>query len=92
MKAIIVGGGKLGSRLSSALSIENYDVTVVDKSEKAIADINSSLDVLTVHANGLDFDVLKELEISSYDLLIATTTSDEANVLICTVAKKIRLQ
>ena len=89
MKAIIVGGGKLGSRLSSALSIENYDVTVVDKSEKAIADINSSLDVLTVHANGLDFDVLKELEISSYDLLIATTTSDEANVLICTVAKKL---
>ena len=89
MKAIIVGGGKLGSRLSSALSIENYDVTVVDKSEKAIADINSSLDVLTAHANGLDFDVLKELEISSYDLLIATTTSDEANVLICTVAKKL---
>ena len=59
MKAIIVGAGKLGSRLSSALSMENYDVTVVDKSEKVIDDISSYLDVLTVHANGLDFDVLK---------------------------------
>lgn len=89
MKVLIIGCGKLGYRLASTLIDEKCDITVIDSDEKVIDDVNNSLDVLSINANGLDFQVLKEIEIGSYDLVLATTTNDEANVLISSVAKKL---
>ena len=88
MKVLIVGCGKLGFRLASSLIYEKCDVTVIDMNEKVIENVNNSLDVLTINANALDFEILKEIGIGSYDLILATTTNDEANVLISSVAKK----
>lgn len=89
MKVLIIGCGKLGFRLASTLVDEKCDITVIDSNEKVIDNVNNSLDVLTIFANGLDFEVLKEIEIGTYDLVLATTTNDEANVLISSVAKKL---
>ncbi|EFI41864.1 MULTISPECIES: Trk system potassium transporter TrkA [Peptoniphilus] len=92
MKVLIAGAGKLGFRLASALISEKCDVTMLDSNEKVIENINNSLDVLTVNANALDFEILEELDMQSYDLLLATTTSDEANVLISTISKKLGIK
>lgn len=88
MKVLIAGAGKLGIKLAQTLVAENCDVTVLDSDEKVIDYVNNTLDVLTVNENALNFEVLKELEIETYDLLLATTNSDEANVLMSTIAKK----
>jgi len=89
MKVMIVGIGKLGYKLAEAMISEGIDVTLIDSNPKVIERINDHLDVLTVNANGLEVGILKELNIEEYDLLIAATSSDETNTIICTLAKKL---
>lgn len=89
MKALVVGAGKLGYRLAASLLDEDYEVTVVDNNEDVIENISNSLDVFSICANALDFGVLEELEISLFDYVVATTTNDEANVILCTISKKL---
>lgn len=89
MKVMIVGAGKLGYKLAEAMNNENIDVTLVDVNSKTLERINNHLDVLTIAANGIQIGVLKELDIETYDLLIAATDGDETNTLICSLAKRI---
>ena len=89
MKVMIVGAGKLGHKLAEAMVYEDIDVTLVDSNSKILERINEHLDVLTVTANGIDISVLKELDIKTYDLLVAATNSDETNTVICSLAKKV---
>lgn len=89
MKVMVVGAGKLGYRLAESMLNTSVDVTLIDTNARVIDRINDHLDVLTVMANGIELEVLKELNIDTYDLLIACTGSDETNVLICTLAKKL---
>ncbi|MCG4586121.1 NAD-binding protein, partial [Anaerosalibacter bizertensis] len=89
MKVMIVGAGKLGYKLAEAMNNEDIDVTLVDVNSKTLERINNHLDVLTIAANGIQIGVLKELDIETYDLLIAETDGDETNTLICSLAKRI---
>lgn len=90
MRVMIVGAGKLGYKLAEAMNHEGIDVTLVDTNFNTLERINDHLDVLTVAANGIQIGTLKELNIDTYDLLIAATNSDETNTLICTLAKKLK--
>ena len=89
MKVMIVGAGKLGYKLAESMVLEDIDVTVIDNNPKVIDYVNEHLDVLTVLANGIDISILRELGIKQYNLLVASTDSDETNTLICTLAKKL---
>lgn len=89
MKVAIVGAGKLGYKLAEAMINADIDVTLIDRNARVLERINDYLDVLTVSANGIEIEVLKELNIKSYDLLITTTFSDETNAIICSLAKKL---
>ena len=89
MKIMVVGAGKLGYRLAESMVIEDIDVTVVDNNARVIDFVNEHLDVLTVTGNGIDINILRELNINQYHLLVACTDSDETNTLICSLAKKL---
>lgn len=89
MKAMIVGAGKLGYKLANALTTSDIDVTVIDSDPEVLERISDHLDVLVVKANGVQVDMMKELNISSYKLVIAVTESDETNMIICSLAKKL---
>ena len=89
MKVMIIGAGKLGYKVAESMLNSHIEVTIVDSSAKVINRINDHLDVLAVTANGLEVGFLKELGIGSYDLLIASTSSDETNTIICTLAKRL---
>ncbi len=89
MKVIVVGAGKLGRKLAETMVLEHIDVTVLEKNPDIVDMINKNLDVLTVQGNGIDISILKELNIETYDLLVASTSSDETNTVICTLAKKL---
>jgi len=89
MKVMIVGAGKLGYKLAESMINGEIDVTLVDSNPKVIERVNDHLDVLSVNANGLEIEILRELNIENYDLLIASTSTDETNTIICTLAKKL---
>lgn len=89
MKIIIVGAGKLGHKIASIMLNRNADVTMVDINPEVLNRINEQLDVLTVRAHGGRVDVLEKLNVKACDWIIATTNSDETNVMICSIAKKL---
>ncbi|SHE44086.1 trk system potassium uptake protein TrkA [Tissierella praeacuta DSM 18095] len=89
MKVMVVGAGKLGYKLAESMVLEDIDVTVIDNNPKVINYVNEHLDVLTVLANGIDINILRELDINQYNLLVAATDSDETNTLICSLANKL---
>ena len=88
MKIIIVGCGKVGTTLAEQLNRENHDITLIDTNEEAIQNISNSADVMGVTGNGAVYQVQMEAGIQDADLLIATTNSDELNMLCCLIAKK----
>lgn len=89
MKVLVVGAGKLGYKLAEAMVYDNIDVTLIDKNPDVLERINEHMDVLTIVANGIDIRILKEIEIETYDLLVAATDNDETNTVICLLGKKL---
>lgn len=88
MRIIIVGCGKVGFTLAEQLTAEKHDVTVVDINYKKLRLVADTIDVMCIEGNGISSEILTEANVSDADLLIATTESDEKNVLCCLVAKK----
>ncbi len=89
MKVIIVGAGRLGLKLVESLLNGNFEVVVFDTNIRVIEKLKERYDVMTVHASGLELGGIKEIDLKQVDLLVAMTTSDETNTLICTLAKKL---
>ncbi|MPW24480.1 Trk system potassium transporter TrkA [Alkalibaculum sp. M08DMB] len=88
MKVLIVGAGKLGYNIAQTLSSAD-EITLVDINGAVLEKINEHLDVMTIKGSGANVDVLKDLGISNFDLVIATATSDELNIIVCMTAKKL---
>lgn len=89
MKIIIVGIGKIGLTLAHAITAEGHDVVLVDNDPQALSVAKNSLDVNTVEGNGATMSVLEEAGAARADLLIASSSTDEINILICLVARKL---
>ena len=89
MRIIVIGTGKLGYQIAETLSKEKYDVVVIDNDSDVTDRISESLDVLTMHANGLLAEPLEELRVNKEDVVIAVTGSDEGNILACMSAKSL---
>lgn len=90
MKIIIAGMGKTGYKLAGLLGKENnHEVTIIDKLPDSIRHIVNEVDIMGLVGNATDMDILKEAGIKDTDLLIAVTGSDELNLLICLLAKKL---
>lgn len=88
MKIIIVGCGKVGLTLTEQLNNEGHDITVIDKNGEKLRNVTDNIDVMGVEGNGAIYQVLMEAGIKDTGLLIATTDSDELNMLCCLIAKK----
>ena len=91
MKIIIVGAGKVGLALAQHLSTE-HSVTVIDENPQLLDHIINVYDLMGVCGNGACADVQKEADAGRTNLLIATTSSDEINILTCLVAKTLGVQ
>ena len=88
MKMIVVGCGKVGATIAAELYQEGHDITVIDQDHEVLKTITESIDVMSVEGNGAIYKVQMEADIKNADLLIATTNSDELNILCCLIAKK----
>ena len=88
MNIIVVGCGKVGSKLCADLCREGHDVTVVDKSDSVVNQICDRFDVMGFSGNGASYQVLQEAGIVHADLVIAVTGVDEVNLLVCLIARK----
>lgn len=89
MKIVIIGAGKIGLSLARCLSEDGNAVTIIDSNPKTVEDTVNALDVNGVMGNGVNITVQKDAGVNKSDVLIATTFSDEINMLCCLIAKKL---
>lgn len=88
MNIIIVGCGKVGYTLVEQLGNEEHNIVVVDKSAEKVRCITDVFDAMGVIGNGVSYQTLLEAGVSTADLVISVTGSDEENLLCCLIAKK----
>ena len=88
MKIIIVGCGRVGQTLAEKLNESGNEITVIDLQAEKVREVSARCDVMGVVGNGATHAVLHEADIENADLFIAVTSSDELNLLCCTVAKR----
>ena len=89
MKIIIAGAGDVGSHLAKLLSSESHDIYLIDENEERLNTISSQIDVFTIAGDAKSVEIMEQKLISTCDLLIAVTSSEETNMLICILGKKL---
>ncbi|MBR4691597.1 MAG: Trk system potassium transporter TrkA [Oscillospiraceae bacterium] len=88
MNIVVAGGGKVGGELIQQLTQEGHSVTVIDVSASRIEEMNGQYDVMGYVGNCATLQVMQDAQVEKADLLIATTASDEQNLLACLLARK----
>ncbi|WP_336001936.1 Trk system potassium transporter TrkA [Halorientalis halophila] len=86
MRVIIVGAGQVGSSIAQSLA-SDHDVVVIDTDGERVDELTYSHDVLPIQGDGTELEVLEEAGIADADMLIASTDSDETNIVTCGVAE-----
>jgi len=90
MNIIIVGCGKVGTKLVEQLSHEKeHDITVIDTRADVVENAVNEYDVMGVVGSATDIDTLSEADVEKADVMIAVAGSDELNLIICLMAKKL---
>ena len=89
MRIIVIGAGKVGYTLAEHLTQEEHDVTVIDKDDAVIERCSGSLDVICLKGNGANAKILLEAGVDKANIVIASTESDETNMLACLIAKRL---
>ncbi len=85
---IIVGGGKTGLELADRLTWTKHEIAVIEVDEERAHRIRKKLDVpMVVHGDGTDREILKEAGIEEAESLVALTSNDETNLMVCKIAK-----
>jgi trk system potassium uptake protein TrkA len=87
MRTVIIGAGEVGFNTARMLSHEGHDVVLVELDEALVERATEQLDALVVHGNGASPKLLAEAGIGKSDLLIASSSSDEVNIIACLAAK-----
>jgi trk system potassium uptake protein TrkA len=87
MKIIIVGCGKVGEAIAAALCSEGHDICVIDTNRAVIDRVTYALDVLGICGDGTLYEILDEAGAKDADMIVATTSRDEVNMLSCIIAK-----
>jgi len=82
MYIFVVGGGLVGSALAEKLAGDGHDVTLVEQNSGKARELSDSLDVRVVAGNGATAPVLRRAGVEDADLLVATTDSDEVNMVV----------
>jgi trk system potassium uptake protein len=88
MNIVIVGAGEIGRHLAAVLSHENHTISVIDKDEKLAADLEQSIDAKVIQGNGSSVQDLVDADIGECDLFLALTSSNTANLVAASMARK----
>lgn len=89
MKIAILGAGKLGIRITEALLDGDYDITLVDTNEEKLSALSQQYDVFTIAGDAKTIELLREINVASFDFLLSCTTSDDTNILAASFAKSL---
>lgn len=79
----------MGSHLAKMLSGNGHDITVVDKNPKALDDVGSLSDIITIEGDSTTFATLRKASVRKCDLFIAVNHEENDNIVAATLAKQL---
>lgn len=88
MHVVVVGCGRVGSGLASAIEEHGHTVAVLDRRPEAFARLPEGFGGRTVVGVGFDRDRLRAAGIEEAGALAAVTSGDNSNILIARVARE----
>ncbi len=87
MYVVMVGGGKVGRTLVSELLEDGFSVALIEKDHIKCEEIASKYNILVIHGDGADYNILESAGARNADYVVAVTGSDEVNFVVCQLAK-----
>ena len=87
MKIVIMGCGRVGSRLAAQLDREGHAVSVIDTNPSQFKRLGEDFGGNTVIGTGIDEDVLRRAGIEDAQAFIAVTNGDNRNIMAAQVAR-----
>ena len=90
MKIIILSAGTVGATVADTLARHtDNEITVIDRNESAIRNLEQRLDIQTVIGNPGSPEVLRHAGAQDAELLIAVAPNDDTNLVASRLARKI---
>lgn len=86
---VIVGCGRLGSHLARRLSAAGNGVVVIDADEATFAKLSPEYSGFSIEGDATEHAVLNEAKVKQADMVIATTRSDNVNLMVAQVAREV---
>ncbi|RJP71396.1 MAG: TrkA family potassium uptake protein [Candidatus Abyssobacteria bacterium SURF_17] len=87
MFVVIIGCGRLGSRLAIEASKGGMNVVVVDKNKRAFDLLTAEFSGFQVVGDASNQEVLRSAKISDADIVAAVTDNDNVNLMVAQAAK-----
>ena len=88
MKVVVVGCGRVGSRLALALAREGHQVSVIDKNPLAFRRLGARFSGQMITGVGFDRTILAQAGLPDVDALAAVTNGDNTNFVVVAVARR----
>ena len=90
-KILIIGGGNVGFNLAKNIeqSFEDVRIKLIEK-DKSRAELiaNTLNNTIVINGNGLDEDILAEVNLDDVETVIALTNDDEDNLMVSVLVEK----
>ena len=88
-RVLIVGGGRIGSRLATLLDDKPVYTKIIEKNPDICAKLAEKLNkVVVLHGDGSDQGLLNEENVQETDFVITLTNDEEINILGSLLAKR----
>jgi trk system potassium uptake protein TrkA len=89
-RMVIIGGGNIGLNLAKLIeSTSDMTARIIERDQARARKIASMLpDTMVTFGDGLDSEILEEINIRSADTVVAVTDDDETNILGSLLAKR----
>lgn len=88
VRVIIMGCGRVGAGLASAMSRRGHHVVVIDRDETAFNRLADDFTGTTVCGVGFDRDVLIKAGVQTADAFAAVSSGDNSNIISARVARE----
>jgi len=88
MRALVIGCGRVGSKVAKKLHRAGWDVTAIDEAEEALGRLGDDWPGGFVVGHGMDVKVLRDAGIEDADAVVVATNGDNTNIVVGQVAQK----
>lgn len=89
MNVVIMGCGRVGSRVATLLDDEGHQVSVIDTNQAAFSRLPADFRGGTILGTGIDEDVLRSAGIEEADAFLSLTEGDNRNIMAAQVAREV---